>query len=62
MKLYEANNNTLNSFIGIKEQGGIFTAMTTTKSKEYKTFSGAVKFFNGSRYDGQIPTTPTEIH
>lgn len=60
MKTYPATNNTTDKFIGIVERDGIFTAMTSTRSKEYKTFKGAVKFFNGSCYEGKISEVATE--
>jgi hypothetical protein len=47
-------------FIGVAElSDGTFLSITTEKKKRYKTFQGALKFFEGTPYHERINKEPT---
>lgn len=47
-------------FVGIMElDTGYFIAISPEGKRKYKTFQGALGFFNGGMYEGKIPDTPT---
>ena len=50
-------------FVGVVQfNDGTFKAATPQRQREYKTWNGALRFFNDTKYDGRIPTEPTYIY
>jgi hypothetical protein len=50
-------------FVGIVEfEDKTFLAVTKNERRQYKTFRGALQFFNDTKYAGKIPLEPTEIN
>lgn len=49
-------------FVGIIQfNDGGYMSITRKRRKPYKTWNGALQFFNGTQYEGKIPIEPTTI-
>ena len=50
-------------FVGVMElDNGYFLSVSPDKKRKYKTFQGALNFFNDGLYEGKIPTHPTSLN
>ncbi len=50
------------NFVGVLlYDNGLFVSVVDDKKKSYKTWNGAVSFFDGTKFEGKIPDKPTKI-